>query len=177
MLRLRRSLASPTAAPNAASWLNRAGLLVMLVWLTALVGGVVKDQLALWPPPPPTPEETAAATPRARADWAVVYPRLAARVGEPLPEVGEVWATRAGRICGFVNHRQTAVDGMQRFYTVGLRPRLQHDDEAAYRRVWVGCINSRWVELHAGSEKTGFCAVARGRRSVLGRVICAGWTP
>jgi hypothetical protein len=120
---------------------------------------------------------TAAATPKATADWAIVYARLSARLADPPPEVGEVWATRSGRICGFVDDRQSAVDRMTRFYTVGLQPFLQHDDEALYRRVWTGCINSRWVELHPGSEKTGFCATTRGRRSVLGRVICAGWTP
>ena len=165
------------SAPIPASWLNRIGLGLMAVWVAAMVGGVVQDQATLWPPPPPTPAETAAATPRAKADWAVVYARLATRLADPPPEVGEVWATRSGRICGFVDDRETAVDSMRRFYTVGLRPRLQQDDEAAYRRVWTGCINSRWVELHAGSEKTGFCATTRGRRSVLGRVICAGWTP
>ena len=70
-----------------------------------------------------------------------------------------------------------AVDNMTRFYTVGARPVLQHDDERQYRRVWTGCIDSRWVELHVGSEKTGFCATARGRQSILGRIICADWTP
>ncbi len=148
----------------------------MATWLAALVWGVAKDQIALWQPPPPTPEETAAAAPRALADWKVAYARLSARLADPPPEVGEVWATRSGRICGFVNDRQSAVDGMRRFYTVGAIPLLQSEEDQ-YRRVWTGCINSRWVELHAGSEKTGFCATRRGRRSVLGQVICAGWAP
>jgi hypothetical protein len=166
-----------STAPVAPVVLNGVGMALMAVWLTALVLGMVEDQVALWPPPPPTPAQTAAAAPGARADWAVVYARLSARLTDPPPEVGEVWASRSGRICGFVNDRESAVDGMRRFYTVGLRPLLQSDNGKLYRSVWVGCINSRWVELHAGSEKTGFCATTRGRRSVLGRVICAGWTP
>jgi hypothetical protein len=160
-----------------ADLLNGLGGLVMLVWAGLIGAEIAKDQIAHWPPAPPTPAETQAARPSAEERWRLVHAGLSSRLANPTPEVGEVWATRSGRICGYVDDRVAAVDGMTRFYSVGLRPMLEHDNEALYRQVWTGCIDSRWVELHAGSEKTGFCASARGRNSVLGRILCAGWMP
>jgi hypothetical protein len=86
--------------------------------------------------------------------------------------VGEVWATRRFRICGYANARSSAVDDMTPFFSVDGEPRLKADNIFVYVLVWQACLKDRWVELHAGTEQTGKCGSEHFRASVLGRRIC-----
>jgi len=151
---------------------NRIAELLIFAWLGAALLAMAADQIALLPSPPPTPAERAAAAPGAWARWRLVYARLQRRLPQPPPELGEVWTTRTGRICGLVNSKDTAVNAMTRFYTVGLEPKLRTDDPRQYFRLWMDCADTRWVILHEGTEQEGFCASALARASRLGRDLC-----
>jgi len=152
---------------------------VMLGLVLLLTVMIVREQIALLPPRPPTPAESAAARPWATHDWQVVAARLQTRFSDKPLELGEVWATRTGRICGVVDERKSNTDDMERFYTTpDLRPHMQDENLYAFIGVWGQCLDDRWVELHAGSEQTGLCASARGRSSILARTyLCVNWTP
>ena len=161
------------------SWLGRLTPTLeplLFIWMGLTVALIVGEQIAMLPPPPPTPAQVAAATPKAQADWRLVYAQLYRRLDhrsfETGPELGKVWATRDGRICGYVNKREAAVDNMMPFFTVGLRPVLRSDDPRRYFRDWLSCIGNHWVELHAGSEESGTCASRHGRETELGRELC-----
>ncbi len=150
---------------------------LLLVLFALAAAQIVWEQVKLLPPRPPTRAEVIAATPKAEADWRIVRARLARRLYRPpfdvAPmELGAVWATRSGRICGLVNDQQAGVDNMTRFYTVGLTPMLQDDDLFRFFNEWMTCLGDYWVDLHPGTEKTGLCASPRGRSTVLGRIIC-----
>lgn len=160
---------------QSAIWMARINAVIgplMIGWLGLTVAVIVYEQIAMLPLPPPTPAQLEAATPGARADWAVVYAQLHRRIPRPPPELGRVWATRSGRICGYVNSREAGVDFMTPFFTVGRRPVLREDDEHLYFREWLSCLGDYWVDLHAGTEDTGFCASRHGRSSVLGELLC-----
>jgi hypothetical protein len=92
-------------------------------------------------------------------------------------EFGKVWTTHTGRICGLVDHREAAVDNMTPFYTVGLVPILREDDPPRYFHEWLYCIGDYVVELHAGSQDTGFCASRHGRSTVIAPLICGPVNP
>ena len=163
---------SPQRVGGVAGW-------VMLGLILVLTVMVVREQVALLPPRPPTPAERAAARPGAMRAWRVVAARLQTRFADKPLEVGEVWATRTGRVCGVADERKTNTDDMERFYTTpDLQPHMQDDDQYAFMGVWKACLDDRWVEIRAGSEQTGLCASARGRSSILARThLCVGWTP
>ena len=152
--------------------ITQLGEMVFLAWFVVAVVGVTLDWLAMRPTAPPTPAELKAARPRAWADWVVVYGRLYRRLPQPPPELGEVWTVRSGRICGVVNSKEAAVHHMTRFYTVNRVPVLREDDERQYIPAWLDCLDTRWFELHAGTEQTGFCASALGRATVFGQGYC-----
>ena len=148
-------------------WGMAATPVVALSWLAAVLVLVVKDQPALIPPRPPPPVPAAAATPAARAHWKRFYLQLQERL-EPWqlrpPELGAVWSTRTGAICGLVDQWRTSLDYMTRFYTVGDRVRLRDDDLGLYVRSWSRCMMDPYVVLHPGSDAEGLCASATGRR-------------
>ena len=141
--------------------------ILAILWLMTVLLLVVQDQLTLVPPRPPTRTEVTAATPGARAHWRRVYTLLQQRL-EPWqprpPELGAVWSTRAGQICGLIDKWWTGVDHMTRFYTVGDRVFLRDDNLRLYVRNWSGCMMDPWVVLHGGGEDEGLCASAAGRR-------------
>jgi hypothetical protein len=153
---------------------------MLLFWIGLLLVGVVWDQILLLPSPPPTEAQLMRARPAAAEDWKAVYARIAERQRRDgrTPEFGEVWTIRTGRICGLVNGKDAGIDYMTRFYADGREPVLREDDREAYRHWWMDCLDTRWVRLHAGTEKTGFCASKRGRESALGHDFCnngEGW--
>jgi hypothetical protein len=89
---------------------------IVFVLLALIAVQIVLDQIALLPPKPPTPAQSAAARPWAMARWRAVYPNLAARLpadSAPL-QLGKVWATRTGRLCGLVDRREEGVDNLAR---------------------------------------------------------------
>jgi hypothetical protein len=152
--------------------IGRFGEVAGLGLVLAAAVFIVLDSIALMPSKPPTREELAAARIRSAADWRVVEARLIQRTRYPPFEIGSVWTVRSGRICGLVNVGEAGVDSMSRFYTVGQTPMLSADDPHLYFKAWMDCLDRRWIQLHAGTEKTGFCASKHGRESPLGEVLC-----
>jgi hypothetical protein len=146
----------------------------MVLFMVMVAAGVVWDQIRLMPSPRPSRAELARARPLALADWREVQARVAERQRRDglQPEFGEVWTIRTGRICGVVNGKAAGIDYMTRFYADDRRPVMREDGREAYRDWWMECLDTRWVRLHAGTEKTGFCASKRGRESALGRLEC-----
>jgi hypothetical protein len=97
--------------------------------------------------PPPTDAQLAAARPRARAAWNLLRANLTTRLHQVRPlDLGAVWSTRTGQICGLVNGRGSfgGLTGMVRFYSVQHTPVFH--------------------QLHAGTEETGFCGTELGKR-------------
>jgi hypothetical protein len=117
---------------------------------------------------PPTDAELAAARPRARATWSMVRANLVTRLDQTNPlDLGAVWSTRTGQICGLVNGRGSfgGLTGMVRFYSAQHTPVFHQDVEhLQFQHAWFQCRRDRWVELHAGAEEPGFCGTEMGKR-------------
>ncbi len=118
--------------------------------------------------PAPSPVQLARDRPRALAQWRIVRANLEARLNQANPlELGAVWATRGGQICGLVNGRGSfgGLTAMARFYTVDQRPVFHQDTEhVAFQRAWFQCLRDQYVMLHAGATEPGFCGTELGRR-------------
>ena len=143
---------------------------VAILWLVSIVVLLVADQIRQSPPPPPTPAQIAAARPRMQAIWRRVYPRLVSRLPaeQPKPpELGAVWATRGGQVCGLVDEWHTGVDVMTQFYTIAERPMFREEDERSYVDQWSRCMDDPYVVLHNGTLATGSCAATAGRLACL----------
>ncbi len=118
--------------------------------------------------PSPSPVQLARDRPQALARWRIVRANLEARLDQASPlELGAVWSTRAGQICGLVNGRGSfgGLTAMTRFYTVDQRPVFHQDTEhVGFQRAWFQCQRDQYVMLHAGTMEPGFCGTALGRR-------------
>lgn len=118
--------------------------------------------------PPPTAAQMLVEKPRARAEWGHVRANLKARLNQASPlDLGAVWATRTGRVCGLVNGRGSfgGLTGMVRFYSVDRVPVFHRDvDHEAFQYAWFECARDRWVRLREGSEEPGFCGTELGQR-------------
>jgi hypothetical protein len=118
--------------------------------------------------PAPSGPELAQARPAAEAEWARVQANLDTRLNQTLPlELGAVWATRAGQVCGLVNGRGSfgGLTSMTRFYTVNRQPVFHQDVEhVAFQKAWFECRRDQYVMLHAGTQEPGFCGSAAGKR-------------
>ena len=150
-----------------ADWVIAVTPTIAILWLASIVGLMTQEQLATLPPRPPTKAEVAASTPAARAHWARTYARLQRRLDawQPRPpELGAVWSTRTGQICGLVDQWHTGLDYMTRFYTLGDRILFKDDDLRLYMREWSRCVVDPWVVLHPGSLDEGLCQSRTGRR-------------
>lgn len=128
-----------------------------------LVGGAVwggvwaKDQL-----------DRRAVQAKAEARWRAVRPRVAARIGGQQPlELGAVWMTHKGRICGLVNGGSSfgGLTGMTPFLEEGGRVlfRITTMDENVWAPAWRECVGDAWLTLHQGSMQTGYCATKAGQ--------------
>ena len=140
--------------------------LVAILWLGCILGLVIYDQISDLPPRPPSPAEVARASPVARTTWRVVYGRLQQRLPQwqpHPPELGAVWSTRNGQICGLVDEWHTGVDDMTPFYTIGQQPFFKEENLRLYVQQWSKCIMDPWVVLHQGSLDEGACASRTGR--------------
>jgi hypothetical protein len=117
---------------------------------------------------PPSLIEAVQARPRAEAEWRIVRDRLETRLDQGAPlELGAVWSTRDGQICGLVNGRGSfgGLASMVRFYTVDRQPVFHRDaDHVAFQRAWFECRRDAYVTLHSGSAEPGYCSSAQGRR-------------
>ncbi len=151
--------------PRIISALFAAGLLAGLgFWIVDLTQ-FEKKNAAL---PPPSDQQLAAAKPAALATWNLVRANLTTRLNQTNPlDLGAVWSTRSGQICGLVNGRGSfgGLTGMARFYTVHHTPVFHHDVEhLQFQTAWFQCQRDRFVPLHAGAEEPGFCGTELGKR-------------
>jgi hypothetical protein len=143
-----------------------------LAWGAVIWGLAICDVISQLPPRPPTPAEVAAGRPRAEAKWRVVRAMLVGRLDQRAPlELGAVWSTRTGVICGLVNGWGSfgGLTGMTRFIAVGDTPAFVDDApnaEAAkqFNTQWVTCRFDPWIVLRGGSAETGFCATRAGQQ-------------
>jgi hypothetical protein len=118
--------------------------------------------------PSPSSGQHARYRPLAEAEWRIVRTNLETRLKQTNPlELGAVWSTRTGQICGLVNGRGSfgGLTAMTRFYTVDQRPVFHQDtDHIAFQKAWFECRRDQYVMLHAGTEEPGFCGTELGRR-------------
>lgn len=118
--------------------------------------------------PSPSRDQAARYRPLAQTEWRIVRANLESRLNQTNPlELGAVWATRHGQICGLVNGRGSfgGLSSMVRFYTEGQRPVFHQDAEhVLFQRNWFECRRDQYVMLHAGTEEPGFCGSELGRR-------------
>lgn len=118
--------------------------------------------------PTPSRVQLARDRPRAQAEWRIVRANLETRLDQTLPlELGAVWSTRGGQICGLVNGRGSfgGLTAMTRFYTVDQRPVFHQDTEhVGFQRAWFECQRDQYVMLHDGTMEPGFCGTELGRR-------------
>ena len=148
-------------------WAIAVTPLMAILWMVSILGLIIQQQLSALPPRPPTMAERVASTPSARAHWRRTYDALQQRLmaWQPRPpELGAVWSTRTGQICGLVDEWHTGVDHMTRFYTVEDRVFFKDDDLLLYMRQWSRCIDDPWVVLHSGGVDEGLCASRTGRQ-------------
>ena len=103
-----------------------------------------------------------AARPAALAHWRSVKARLAARMhDQETLELGAVWRTKKGAICGLVNGRSSfgGLTGMAPFFTDGETIRYALDTpQSQFGDGWSDCMGDTWLTLNAGSYATGICA-------------------
>ncbi|NQE60981.1 hypothetical protein [Caulobacter sp. RHG1] len=164
-----RNFGTPSArrslTPRVISAIAVVGLLGALAFT---VKDLVRFERANAIKPPASPEDIAPARIRAEAEWRIVRPRLEARLDQNTPlELGAVWSTRAGQICGLVNGRGSfgGLASMVRFYTVDRQPVFHRDaDHVAFQRAWFECRRDPYVTLNSGPAEPGFCSSAQGRR-------------
>ncbi|MFY8208205.1 MAG: hypothetical protein ACOVOE_02550 [Caulobacter sp.] len=118
--------------------------------------------------PAATPEQAARYAPLARTNWRMVHANLEARLQQTNPlELGAVWSTRTGRICGLVNGRGSfgGLTAMARFYTVNQQPVFHRDtDHLSFQHEWFQCRRDPYVMLNQGTMEPGFCGTELGRR-------------
>ncbi|UAL09640.1 hypothetical protein [Caulobacter segnis] len=118
--------------------------------------------------PSPSRVQMARYRPLAQAEWRIVRANLETRLNQTNPlELGAVWSTRTGQICGLVNGRGSfgGLTAMARFYTVDQRPVFHQDvDHIPFQKAWFQCQRDQYVMLHDGTQEPGFCGTELGRR-------------
>ena len=108
------------------------------------------------------------ARPEAMRAWAHAQDVLVRRLhqGEPL-ELGAVWATHSGMICGLVNgrHSFSGLAGMTPFAVEGDHAVFALDQSALnFASYWRDCMTDQWIPVRDGSMQAGGCATELGRR-------------
>ena len=110
--------------------------------------------------------DRAAAAVRDRQQWTGVRQTIVTRLNQPAPiELGAVWATRTGRICGLVNGKGSfgGLTGMVPFFTEGQRVVFSFDrDPSLFGRTWMDCGADTWVPLVGGTTTEGYCGTKAG---------------
>jgi hypothetical protein len=144
------------------------GVMALVVFAVGLmVMFTVRYELKVEPKPPAAGARLFQARSMARVRWAAVKPRLVARLAQPHSlELGKVWARRDGRVCGLVNGWGSfgGLTGMTRFYAQGDEPVFKQDGRPDFEDEWWACKRDRYVVIREGSEETGFCPTALGRK-------------
>ena len=160
--------ARPRRTPLVARLISILVVVGLLGALTYWVVDLVRFERTQAPLPAPTPRQMLEEKPKARAEWSQVRVRLKARLNQTNPlDLGAVWVTRTGQVCGLVNGRGSfgGLTGMTRFYSVDRVPVFHQDvDHLAFQQAWFQCRRDRWVMMHEGSDEPGFCGTELGKR-------------
>ena len=149
---------------------QRAIDLIAIAGLVFGFGVFVRDVALQEIANPPVIRPKLPSTPAGRAtvaeNWATTRPHLASTLRQTNLELGAVWSTRDGRICGLVNGWGSfgGLTGMVRFYTEGDSFKFSVDPASDFYTTWRACRADQWQMLHEGSEEPGFCATRLGRR-------------
>ena len=110
--------------------------------------------------------DKAAETIGANQRFEALRPIITARLHQAQPiELGAVWMTHAGVICGLVNGENSfgGMLGMTPFYAHGTSVTFSPDVTSAdFGQGWVDCGRDMWIPLLAGSTQEGFCATRLG---------------
>ena len=144
---------------------------IVVVCSAIIVGESIRYELSVTPKPSATGRALVPARTLARVRWAEVKPRLVTRLRQPNPlELGAVWTTRRGRVCGLVHGWGSfgGLTGMTRFYTRGDEPVFKRDGDgndggSGFENEWWACNLDRYAMIHEGSDETGYCATRQGR--------------
>lgn len=104
----------------------------------------------------------------ARQRFEALRPIIVAHLHQVQPiELGAVWMTHAGVICGLVNGENSfgGMLGMTPFYAKGMKVTFSPDVDAAdFGQGWVDCGRDMWIPILPGSTQEGFCATRAGAR-------------
>lgn len=152
-----------TATERAIDLIAIAGL---VLGLAIFVRDVVRQEIANPPVIRPKLPSTPAGRATVAANWATARPNLASTLRQKNLELGAVWSTRDGRICGLVNGWGSfgGLTGMVRFYTEGDGFAFSIDPPSDFYTVWRVCQADQWQMLNSGSDAPGYCATKLGRR-------------
>ena len=111
------------------------------------------------------------ARPAAMRTWSHARMVLARRLKQPDPlELGAVWATHSGMICGQVNGRGSfgGLAGMTPFAVEGDQAVFALDQSAVgFAPYWRDCMTDQWITLQGGSMQAGGCATKLGQARCL----------
>jgi hypothetical protein len=139
--------------------LNRVVVILLLIALAVGGGFFVRWKLET------DAKAKAVATTRARARFVTVKAAMEQRLHQPHPiQLGAVWATHTGRICGLVYGEGSfsGLTGMTPFYADGNKPTFALDtDPDAFAPDWVACGQDIWVVVVPGSTEEGVCGVPK----------------
>ena len=152
-----------TLVSKAISGLALLGLVtVIVVFFHDLARREMDDRAASIPRLP----NTAISRDAVREDWPGVQQRLAGTLRQSRLELGAVWATRTGRVCGLVHGWGSfgGLVGMTRFYSVGNSFAFSINPPSDFYPNWRQCESDQWLVLNRGSEEPGFCATRLGQR-------------
>ena len=108
------------------------------------------------------------ARPEAMRAWTHARGVLETRLHQDEPlELGAVWATHSGMICGLVNgrHSFSGLAGMTPFAVDGDRAVFALDQSALdFASYWRDCMTDQWIKVREGSMQAGGCATELGQR-------------
>ena len=145
--------------------INLLAVIGMALGLSIFVADVTEMEIAHPRPRQVRLPDTALGRAAVVEKWKVVEPRLARRLKLRRLELGAVWATRSGKICGLVNGWGGfgGLVGMTRFYTDEDGFGFSVNPPADFYAHWDRCEADRWQSLHDGSKEQGFCGTRLGR--------------
>ena len=108
-----------------------------------------------------------AVRPKVLERWPHARALLEARLHQGAPlELGAVWATHSGMICGLVNGKGSfsGLAGMTPFAIEDDRPVFALDQTAAdFAPYWRDCTTDPWITILDGSMQAGGCATKLGQ--------------
>jgi hypothetical protein len=141
---------------------NLPSLALAVVILVALAAGA--GALVWWKMQEDSAAKAVAAV-QAKARFVAVKAAMERRLNQPHPiQLGAVWVTHTGRICGLVYGEGSfsGMTGMTPFYTDGGKVRFALDETPnKFDPGWVGCGEDMWVQIVPGSTEEGICGVPK----------------